>query len=123
MLKDSVQLKTVSKLLKEDVQDALKTTKSTRTDFAHHSIQTVLLETFMRSVSDARMVFMLIQHPDAEFLLWVAIMLMVFVLHAELHSFIKDKLPLVSLMDANSTSLEVVRLVLNPTNSDTIHAS
>jgi hypothetical protein len=113
----------VSKLLKEDVQDALKTTKSTRTDFAHHSIQTVLPETFTISASAARMVSTLIQHPDAVLQLWVAIMLMEFALHAELHSFIKDKLRLASLMDAKSTSLEVVKLVLSLMNSGTIHAS
>jgi hypothetical protein len=69
------------------------------------------------------MVSTLIQHPDAELLLWVAIILMVFALHAELHSFIKDQLRLASLMDANSTSSEVVKLVLSLINSGTIHAS
>ena len=116
-------MKIVSKSTKEDAQNVLKITKSTKTVFAHHTILSVLPETFMKSVSVARMDTTLTQLPDAELPLWDATTLTVFVLRAELHSFTKDKLPPVSLTDAKNTSSEVVKLASSPTNSDTTHAN
>ena len=69
------------------------------------------------------MVTTLTQLLDAEFPLWDAIMSMVSVSHAEPHSSIKHKPPHASLMDVNNISSEDVKLVLNPTSSDTTHAS
>lgn len=109
--------------MKKDVQNVSKITKSTKKVSAHHTIHSVSLETFMTSVSVARTVTTSTQLPDAEFLLWAATMLMECVLHAELHSFIKDKLPPASLMGAKNTSLVVVKLVLHHMNLDTTHAS
>ena len=123
MLKDSVQFRIVLKSLRMDVQSALKTIKSTRMASVHHTIQTVSPETFTTSVLAAKMVTTSTHLSAAEHQIWAAITLMVFAHHARLHSFIKDKLPLVSLMAARNISSEDVKSATNHTNLDTIHVN
>ncbi len=85
--------RTVLKSAKTDAQNVSIIIKSTKTAFAHHTILSVLPETFTKIVLVVWMDTTSTQVQDAELPLWDATTLMVFAPHAELHSFIKDKLP------------------------------
>ena len=120
---DFVPLKTVQKSTKKVATDVLITIKLIKMAHAHHMIQIVSPETFMKIVLVVNKVFMLIKHQDVKSVHWVAIMSMAFVQAARPLLFIIKTLLPASLMDANNTSLVVVKLVKMDMNLDTTHVN